>query len=103
MRKMPEVNCSRGAPKGRYECAYPPTDDIKLHIAEVVISNDGYDNGGAYWGTGERLFMAHAGCDYPDIEYYTRARNKIEAVKNFKNRHPTMVFRNYKWLEETNG
>lgn len=49
-----------GAPLGRLE--YRPDDwraAFKLHVRRVPLDKGGYDQGGAYWGLGDRLYVAY--------------------------------------------
>ena len=59
--KLPAVNCQYGAPMGR-DSNLPPCDEraqpIKMTLRQVYLARGGYDNGGAYWGTGEPLYYA---------------------------------------------
>lgn len=49
-------------------------DGERLHLRHVPLSQ-GYDAGGAYWGTGTPLWCAWGG----EIEIYTRASNRSAA------------------------
>ena len=99
-KQMSDVNCSRGAPMGRFSNPRPPVENVKMYLRHVHLDSGGYDDGGAYWGIGQPLFQAHAGADYPSLSYFTRADSRKAAVEEFKRQFPTMVFRKYKYLEE---
>jgi hypothetical protein len=83
MKQFCDVNSQYGAPMGRTEYNKPPTKARTVRLYEVRI-NQGYDDGGAYWGSGEPLYCAEAREDSTGLEQYrafTRARNRWEAMK----------------------
>lgn len=53
-----------------------------LYLRKVSIGSDGYDPGGAYWGTGNDLY-----CIFDDEgrTFYTRAKTPYSAVSHFPN------------------
>lgn len=54
--------------------------DVKLlHVERVPINSQGYDPGGAYWGTGRPLYVAWGEGPEYDAEYFVRAANRQEA------------------------
>lgn len=78
-----------GAQMGRREYNKPPQKKI-VSLFEVRLDSGGYDNGGAYWGIGERLWCAMADEDSTGEEQYrafTRAHNRKAAafMLNLKN------------------
>ena len=58
-----------GAFIGRSEYNKPPAKRI-VRLFEVHLDSGGYDNGGAYWGTGEKLWCAIANEDSTGQETY---------------------------------
>lgn len=67
MTKLPKVDGKYGAPMGRTEkrlewkggSVYNPASlivPVKLAMWRVKLNSDGYDSGGAYWGTGQPLY-----------------------------------------------
>ncbi len=54
----PPVNCSRGAPMGRFTGPEPCSDGDKWHLRKIRLDSGGYDPGGAYWGIGLPLYWA---------------------------------------------
>ena len=62
-----KVSCKYGAPMGR---GGSPLGSGKTHLARVRLDSGGYDPGGAYWGTGEPIFVAW---DDEGGEVYVRA------------------------------
>lgn len=49
-------DCSRGAPMGRSEYGGKVPDQA-VRLSRVNIDRGGYDDGGAYWGIGQALYM----------------------------------------------
>ena len=80
MSQMPEVDCKHGAPMGRlHGIAKLPTGKVRLF--RVKLDSGGYDDGGAYWGLGERLYCA---TDDADFTHYLRAPDRWEASYKFQ-------------------
>lgn len=53
------VSCTHGAPMGRREDGYLETRVRGfVRLFRVRLNSGGYDDGGAYWGTGEALWCA---------------------------------------------
>jgi hypothetical protein len=52
----PKVDCSRGAPLGRFTGASDPGAQGKFYLRHVPLDSGGYDAGGAYWGFGAPLY-----------------------------------------------
>lgn len=52
-----------------------PSQPIKLHLERVPIDRGGYDRGGAYWGLGDPLYVAHA----EDVQLFYRAKSRDDA------------------------
>lgn len=54
-----DVNSRRGAPMGRREKGHLETSDPRtVRLFQVRLDSGGYDDGGAYWGNGGRLWCA---------------------------------------------
>lgn len=73
-----------GAQMGRVSYNKPPTKPHSVRLFRVDLV-DGYDNGGAYWGTGEPLWCAMANEDRTGEETYrdfVRAYTRREAMKS---------------------
>lgn len=51
MPQLPRLNCQYGAPMGRLESRETPV--CKVRLFRVRLDAGGYDDGGAYWGTGQ--------------------------------------------------
>lgn len=84
-KQFKEVNSQYGAPMGRREYNRPPTKARTVRLYRVNLDNGGYDDGGAYWGTGEPLWCAESKEDSTGQEAYrafTRAWTRHEAMKS---------------------
>ena len=77
IRKLEEVSGKYGAPMGR-QGYYGAPDGQLIHIQHVPL-DEGYDDGGAYWGCGQPLWWAYD--DDGEYEAFFRASNR-EAAKN---------------------
>ncbi len=73
-KQMSDVNCSRGAPMGR---SHSPHISVPCRLFQVRLDAGGYDDGGAYWGSGERLWCAR---DDEGNEQFVRAPNRSVAA-----------------------
>lgn len=49
-RQFPLVNSTYGAPMGRHCFGSPDSCEGKINLFRVRLNNEGYDDGGAYWG-----------------------------------------------------
>lgn len=79
-----KVSCKYGAPMGR---GHSTLAGSKTRLARVRLDSGGYDPGGAYWGTGQPLFVAW---DEEGGEVYLRAssRETAKAQLRHKSRDP---------------
>jgi hypothetical protein len=73
----------RGAQMGRPEYRNGPdgqvTDAPLFRLQRVRLDSGGYDNGGAYWGTGAPLYVAFSGESPEDSESHVcYVRTKAE-------------------------
>lgn len=69
----------RGADMGRPTfMPEAPSQPLKLHLERVSIDSGGYDRGGAYWGLGDPLYVAHA--ENVQVFYRTKSRAEAKAV-----------------------
>lgn len=80
---IPDCNCKYGAPMGRRTWGVLEHDEeMKLYLFHVPLDSGGYDRGGAYWGSGQKLYCA---TDKPsdDCTYYqfVRANSRKEAAE----------------------
>lgn len=94
--KLPLVNCRYGAPMGRPSRPNPyldaPVDASAphtLHLQRVPLE-DGYDEGGAYWGCGAPLYWYVS--DDGTIEGFLRARHRDDAKAKIRKDYPAATF-----------
>lgn len=80
MRQFETVNCKFGAPMGRSSYGAPEAcDDRSVRVFRVWLDAGGYDDGGAYWGSGiptRPLYCAMA----PDYRAFVRAWSRDAAI-----------------------
>jgi hypothetical protein len=73
--KLNPVGSSYGAPMGRVEERGEP-QPRSVRLERVRINRGGYDAGGAYWGIGRPLYMAHG----PGYRRFVRAVDREDAA-----------------------
>ena len=107
-RKLAQVSARYGAPMGRpsYDhrerFVFPHEDGSaatftacpKLHLQRVRINAGGYDEGGAYWGTGEPLYWAWD--DDGEVQMFVRAADREEAKRKLQARQLHGILRFYR-------
>ena len=81
---LPYVSSRRGAPFGRPLVRIAdPDGPIKLHLYRMRLIDGDYDNGGAYWGCGNRhigwMYHVYDVWPTPSTEIFLRARSREEA------------------------
>lgn len=85
MKQFKDVDCSRGAPMGRYEIGLAENCAPRSVSLFRVRLNGDYDDGGAYWGSdkgGPRLFCARSDdCGETQYRAFVRAFTRIEAAR----------------------
>lgn len=74
-KQFENVGSMYGAPMGRseYIICNPVPSTLRFKLFRVRLDNGGYDDGGAYWGTGAPLYCAEVGFytgDYQNIYSY---------------------------------
>ena len=77
MKQFSDVNSRYGAPMGRAEFGTHEQADGKIRLFKVRLDSGGYDDGGAYWGSGQALFCATDGGDF---RQFIRADSRLQAV-----------------------
>ena len=88
--KLPKAYSERGADMGRRShYPYDFKKPIKLRLERIRLDSGGYDNGGAYWGTGIPLYMASA---EEDIRFFLRADNREVAKLKIRADYPNVTF-----------
>lgn len=89
--KLPEVDCTYGAPMGRptYALATAPQPALSsLRLFKVELDSGGYDNGGAYWGLGDPLYCLKG----EHVQEFTRAMSRDDAAARL-DVHPSLLAR----------
>jgi len=84
MAQLPRVKDTYGAPKGRKEFGRPNDSEKRnVRLFRVRLNSGGYDDGGAYWGTGSPLWCADGADDDGPGEFFqfTRANTRREAAE----------------------
>ena len=73
-KQFSNVNSSYGAPMGRSES---PLGCTGVRVFRVNLDSGGYDDGGAYWGTGQSLYCATCA---EGGRQFIRADSRVAAV-----------------------
>lgn len=89
--ELPRVGGRYGAPMGRRSDApcdmAPPA--TPFDVRRVTLDSGGYDAGGAYWGTGEPLYIATAThADGDAVTVYRRAVNRDHMESQLRADYP---------------
>ena len=82
MSQFSQVGSIYGAPMGRSEDRIPadlPARSVRLY--RVRLNRGGYDDGGAYWGTGQPLYCAEWTISGEDGRKFVRADNRFYAAR----------------------
>lgn len=82
---FPEVNSSRGAPMGRHGDNPSNLIGVKRLCARHQGGGDGYDKGGAYWGTPSNVWAVWARLDGRPCVTYVRAASRSDAINQVRN------------------
>ena len=77
MRQTGTVSSQYGAPMGRTSHG-SVVPGQKVRLIQLKIDSGGYDDGGAYWGLGQPIFMAWT--EDTEYEWYIRANSRKEAA-----------------------
>lgn len=77
---FPHVSGRYGAPMGRHGDNPANLQDIKRLHARRQGGGDGYDRGGAYWGTPSNVWAVWARIDGEIICTYVRASSRLAAI-----------------------
>lgn len=81
---FPDISCARGAPMGR--CGDNPAalQNVKRLHARRQGGGEGYDKGGAYWGTPSNVWGVWGWVDGMAICTYVRAYSRADAIAKVK-------------------
>lgn len=81
---FPKVSCKYGAPMGRHGDNPSNLQDVKRLHARRQGGGEGYDKGGAYWGTPSNVWGVWAWLDGEAVCTYVRAWSRDEAIKKVR-------------------
>ena len=73
------LNCKYGAPMGRE--SWTNYEGDKIRVFRVPIDSQGYDVGGAYWGTGQPLYCC---TDSASFRVFYRAKTRADAIEKMQ-------------------
>lgn len=99
--KLTDVNSRYGAPMGRPSFTNPVRAiTFKFYLQRVRLNQGGYDDGGAYWGTGQKLYRAYADSvwladeerDEEGSEWFFRADDREDAKAEVLHLYPNARF-----------
>jgi hypothetical protein len=81
---FPKVNSQYGSPMGRHGGNPANLQGLKRLHARHQGGGDGYDRGGAYWGTPGNVWAVWARVDDEVITAYVRAASRDAAIKQVR-------------------
>jgi hypothetical protein len=87
---LPNVASRYGAPMGRPDTVHPGDGDIAktIEIRRVALDAGGYDNGGAHWGVGKRMYVALVTVENRIGMLFFRATSDKAARERLVNEYP---------------
>ena len=77
---FPPINCTYGAPMGRRSQNAEALKHAKRLHARPQGGSDGYDKGGAYWGTPSNIWGVWAWVEGEVAYTYVRAASRAQAI-----------------------
>lgn len=77
---FPEVSGHRGAPMGRFSDNPANLQGLKKLHARRQGGGDGYDKGGAYWGTPSNVWGVWGWVNGDAVCVYVRAGSRADAI-----------------------
>lgn len=81
---FPDVSCIYGTPMGRRGDNPSNLQDLKRLHARRQGGGDGYDKGGAYWGTPSNVWGVWGWVDDEPLCVYVRAWSRNEAIEKVR-------------------
>ena len=81
---FPHVSGKHGAPMGRHGDNPANLQDVKRLCARHQQGGEGYDRGGAYWGTPSNIWAVWAHLDDEIVCCYVRAWSRDAAIKQVR-------------------
>ena len=82
---FPDVSSRYGAPMGRHSDNIANIQDAKRLHARHQGGGDGYDKGGAYWGTPSNVWGVWAWVEGKPVCVYIRASSRQGAIDKVRN------------------
>jgi hypothetical protein len=82
---FPDVSCTYGAPMGRRGDNPSNLQGLKRLHARRQGGSDGYDKGGAYWGSPANVWAVWAWLDGGVCVAYVRASSRMHAIAKVYN------------------
>lgn len=79
-----ELSCTYGAPMGRRGDNAANLQGVRKLCARHQGGGDGYDKGGAYWGTPSNVWGVWAWIDGRPCVTYVRASSRIAAINKVR-------------------
>lgn len=76
--KLENVSSKYGAPMGRHSTCTLESMTGKVHLRRVDLNMGGYDNGGAYWGSGAPIWQVES---ETDVAYFRASNRTIAKTK----------------------
>lgn len=81
---FPDVSCTYGAPMGRRGDNPTNLQGLKCLHARRQGGGDGYDKGGAYWGTPSNVWGVWGWVDGQPQCVYVRASSRNDAIQKVR-------------------
>lgn len=81
---FPNVSCRYGSPMGRHGDNPANLIGVRRLHARRQGGGDGYDKGGAYWGTPSNVYGVWAWIDGEAVCVYVRANSRQQAINNVR-------------------
>jgi hypothetical protein len=95
VRQLSKVGGAFGAPMGRQgNPQIDPDASTKFSLQRVNLNHQGYDSGGAYWGTGLPLYwaMEENPVEGKPTELFFRAKDREAAKEHIRKLNPNAKF-----------
>lgn len=90
--KFPKAYSQYGSSMGRRDNIIEVTFPVKFHLERVLLDSGGYDNGGAYWGLGDPLYVAFGEGELEVQEMFFRAKSRDDAKTQVRGAFPAATF-----------
>ena len=91
--QLEDVGSKYGAPMGRRSVLPANLDEpVKLRLVKLRFVGGDYDEGGAYWGSGDPIYFAKGDVAEVVVEMYTRAATREKAKEKIRVVLPNATF-----------